>query len=163
MAAAALVFFAFYGFDAVSTSAEEAKNPSRDLLIGIVGSLAICVVIYMAVAASAVGAVPFGDFSKSGEPLALILRTLQHPVMARLVGLAALVALPTVILVMMYGQSRIFFVMSRDGLLPREFAHVHPRFATPALVTLATGSFVAALNSADDTITTGRRPRCSYP
>jgi APA family basic amino acid/polyamine antiporter len=145
MAAAAIVFFAFYGFDAVATSAEEAKNPARDLTIGIVGSMALCTIIYMAVCLVAVGAMPFTALANSPEPLALVLRTLGHPVASHLIALAALIALPSVILVMMYGQSRIFFVMSRDGLLPRFMSKVSQRTGTPVLVTGITGLFVAAV------------------
>ncbi|RXZ34177.1 amino acid permease [Sphingomonas desiccabilis] len=145
MAAAAIVFFAFYGFDAVATSAEEAKNPGRDLTIGIVGSMLVCTIIYMAVAVAAVGALPYTALANSPEPLALVLRSLQQPVAAHLIALAAVVALPSVILVMMYGQSRIFFVMARDGLLPRGLAKVSPRTGAPTLITLVTGVSVAAV------------------
>jgi len=145
MAAAAIVFFAFYGFDAVATSAEEAKNPGRDLTIGIVGSMAACVIIYMLVALSAIGAVHYTEVAKSSEPLAFVLRSLDHPFAAWAVGMAALVALPSVILVMMYGQSRIFFVMARDGLLPRKLSEVSPRTGSPLLITGITGVFVAAV------------------
>lgn len=144
MAAAAIVFFAFYGFDAVATSAEEAKNPGRDLKIGIIGSMAACTLIYMLVAISAVGAINHVEIAKSAEPLAFVLRTLGHPVAAWAIGLAALIALPSVILVMMYGQSRIFFVMARDGLLPRKLSAVSSRTGTPVLITAVTGVFVAA-------------------
>src|SRR3546814_7322715 len=99
MAAAAIVFFAFYGFDAVATSAEEAKQPKRDLTIGIIGSMLLCTVIYMGVAIAAVGALPFRQLADSPEPLALVLRTLDQPVAAHLVALAAIIALPSVILV----------------------------------------------------------------
>jgi APA family basic amino acid/polyamine antiporter len=145
MAAAAIVFFAFYGFDAVATSAEEAKNPSRDLTIGIIGSMAVCVLIYTLVAVSAVGAVSHEQVGNSSEPLAFVMRTLEHPLAAKLIALAALVALPSVILVMMYGQSRIFFVMSRDGLLPQKLSAVSKRTGAPALVTIITGIFVATV------------------
>ena len=145
MAAAAVVFFAFYGFDAVATSAEEARNPGRDLTIGIIGSMAACTLIYILVAIAAVGAVSHSAVGKSAEPLAFVMRTLEHPLAARLIGLAALVALPSVILVMMYGQSRIFFVMARDGLLPRQLSKVSERTGAPALVTAITGVFVAAV------------------
>jgi APA family basic amino acid/polyamine antiporter len=144
MAAAAIVFFAFYGFDAVATSAEEAKNPGRDLKIGILGSMAVCTLIYMLVAISAVAAIDHKDLAASAEPLAYVLRTLNHPVAAWAIGLAALIALPSVILVMMYGQSRIFFVMARDGLLPRRLSAVSARTGTPVLITAVTGVFVAA-------------------
>lgn len=143
MAAAAIVFFAFYGFDAVATSAEETKNPGRDLKIGIIGSMVVCTTIYILVAIAAVGAVNHAQIAASGEPLAFVLRTLNHPLAARAVALAALIALPSVILVMMYGQSRIFFVMARDGLLPRRLSVVSRRGA-PVLITAITGVFVAA-------------------
>lgn len=145
MAAAAIVFFAFYGFDAVATSAEEAKNPGRDLTIGIIGSMVVCTAIYMLVAIAAVGALPFTDLANSPEPLALVLRVLGQPVAAHLIALAAIIALPSVILVMMYGQSRIFFVMARDGLLPRSLAKVSPRTGTPVVITLLTGASIAAI------------------
>lgn len=143
MAAAAIVFFAFYGFDAVATSAEEAKNPGRDLTIGIVGSMVVCTVIYMAVAISAIGALPFQQLANSPEPLALVLRQLGQPVAAHLIALAAVLALPSVILVMMYGQSRVFFVMARDGLLPRSLAKISPRTGAPTRITLITGISIA--------------------
>lgn len=143
MAAAAIVFFAFYGFDAVATSAEEAKNPGRDLTIGIIGSMLVCTVIYMGVAIAAVGAMPFLQLANSPEPLALVLRQLGQPVAAHLIALAAVIALPSVILVMMYGQSRVFFVMARDGLLPRSLAKISPRTGAPTRITLMTGLSIA--------------------
>lgn len=145
LAAAALVFFAFYGFDAVSTASEETKNPGRDLKIGIIGSMAICTLIYIGVAATALGASSFLDFSKSGAPLVYILSNLHHGFEAQLVAGAAIVALPTVILVLMYGQSRIFFVMARDGLLPQSLSTVHKTRGTPVLMTAVTGVVVAAM------------------
>jgi APA family basic amino acid/polyamine antiporter len=145
MAAAAIVFFAFYGFDAVATSAEEARNPGRDLTIGIIGSMAACTLIYILVAVSAVGAVSHSEVGSSAEPLAHVMRTLEHPLAARLIGLAALIALPSVILVMMYGQSRIFFVMARDGLLPRKLSEVSARSGAPVFVTVITGLWVAGV------------------
>nr|ART40411.1 K710 [uncultured bacterium] len=145
MAAAAIVFFAFYGFDTVATSAEEAKNPGRDLTIGIIGSMAACTLIYMLVALSAIGAVNYLEVARSSEPLAYVLRTLHHPLAAWAIGVAALIALPSVILVMMYGQSRVFFVMARDGLLPRRFSLVSARTGSPAPITVVTGLFVAAV------------------
>ena len=153
MAAAAIIFFAFYGFDAVSTAAEETKNPSRDLKIGIVGSMLACTVIYMAVAASALGAVPYTALADSAEPLAAVMRGLNHPLAATLIAAAAIVALPTVILAFMYGQSRIFFVMARDGLLPQRLARVSAKTGTPVLVTLMTGvvgAVIAGLLSLKD-------------
>jgi APA family basic amino acid/polyamine antiporter len=137
MAAAAIIFFAFYGFDAIATAAEEAKNPSRDLAIGIVGSMALCVLIYMAVAAAAIGAVPTSGFANSAEPLALILREINQPWAARVLGVSAVIALPTVILAFFYGQSRIFFTVARDGLLPASLARVSAR-GTPVRITIFT-------------------------
>jgi len=145
MAAAAIVFFAFYGFDAVATSAEEARKPGRDLTIGIIGSMALCTTIYILVAVAAIGAMPFTALGNSPEPLALVLRTLGHPFASWAIAAAALAALPSVILVMMYGQSRIFFVMARDGLLPRALSKVSKRSGSPVLVTGLTGLFVAAV------------------
>jgi APA family basic amino acid/polyamine antiporter len=137
MAAAAIIFFAFYGFDAIATAAEEAKNPSRDLAIGIVGSMAVCVAIYMAVAVAAIGAVAYTGFASSAEPLALILRDIGQPWAARVLGASAVIALPTVILAFFYGQSRIFFTVARDGLLPPALARVSRR-GTPVRITIFT-------------------------
>jgi len=145
MAAAAIVFFAFYGFDTVATSAEETKNPKRDLTIGIVGSMILCTLIYIAVAFTAIGALPFTALANSPEPLALVLRTLGQPLAAHLIALAAILALPSVILVMMYGQSRVFFVMARDGLLPRGLAKVSKRTGAPTRITLLTGISIAVV------------------
>lgn len=145
MAAAALVFFAFYGFDAVSTAAEETRNPSRDLKVGIIGSMLLCTLIYMAVGAAALGASPHEEFSKSSEPLAFVLRNLGHPFAATLIAAAAVIALPTVVLAFMYGQSRIFFVMARDGLLPQGLARVNARTGSPVLMTMITGVIVAVI------------------
>ena len=137
MAAAAIIFFAFYGFDAIATAAEEAKNPSRDLAIGIVGSMFVCVIIYMAVAAAAIGALVYTGFANSPEPLALILREIGQPWAARVLGASAVIALPTVILAFFYGQSRIFFTVARDGLLPPTLARVSQR-GTPVRITVFT-------------------------
>ena len=137
MAAAAIIFFAFYGFDAIATAAEEAKNPGRDLAIGIVGSMVVCVLIYMAVATAAIGAVVYSGFADSPEPLALILREIGQPWAARVLGASAVIALPTVILAFFYGQSRIFFTVARDGLLPRTLARVSRR-GTPVRITIFT-------------------------
>lgn len=144
MAAAAIIFFAFYGFDAIATAAEEAKDPGRDLAIGIVGSMVVCVIIYMAVAATAIGALAYTRFADSPEPLALILRLLDQTWAARFLAASAVIALPTVILAFFYGQSRIFFVMARDGLLPRSLARVSGR-GSPVRITLFTAVIVAAL------------------
>jgi APA family basic amino acid/polyamine antiporter len=137
MAAAAIIFFAFYGFDAIATAAEEAKNPERDLAIGIIGSMVVCVLIYMAVAAAAIGALHYTQFANSPEPLALILREIGQGWAAKILGVSAVIALPTVILAFFYGQSRIFFVMARDGLIPAQLARVSSR-GTPVRITLFT-------------------------
>jgi APA family basic amino acid/polyamine antiporter len=146
LGAAASIFFAYVGFDAVSTAAEETKNPSRNIPIGLIGSLAVCTVFYLLVAYGAVGAMgaqPGGALSLSKEPLAFVLRELGHPQIGNWVAWAAIIALPSVVLMMIYGQTRILFTMARDGLLPRMLANVHPRFHTPHTVTIITGAFVS--------------------
>ncbi|MES2336691.1 MAG: amino acid permease [Pseudomonadota bacterium] len=144
MAAAAIIFFAFYGFDAIATAAEETRDPGRDLKIGIVGSMLICIVIYVGVAAAAVGAIGYTRFANSPEPLALILRELGQPGAAKYLAASAVIALPTVILAFFYGQSRIFFVMARDRLLPQSLAKVSSRGA-PVRITVFTAILVATL------------------
>ena len=143
--AASIIFFAFYGFDAVSTAAEEVKRPERDLAIGIIGSMLVCTAIYMVVGAAAIGAMPYQDLAAAKGPLAHVMRVLGHPFAAAIVAGAAVVALPTVILAFMYGQSRIFFVMARDGLLPRSLATVNKRTGSPLTMTFATAIFVGAI------------------
>ncbi len=169
-AAAASIFFAYVGFDAVSTAAEETKNPQRNMPIGLIGSLAICTLFYILVAAGVIGSVgaqpllgPSGEAIAPGstelaqacaaqarevvvcskEALAWTLRSIGWQQVGNLVGLAAGLALPSVVLMMMYGQTRIFFVMSRDGLLPPVLSKIHPRYHTPHVVTMITGVFVA--------------------
>ncbi len=169
-AAAASIFFAYVGFDAVSTAAEETKNPQRNMPIGLIGSLAICTIFYILVAAGVIGSVgaqPLLDAARNGiapgstelaaacasqteqvvvcskEALAWTLREIGWQQMGNLVGLAAGLALPSVVLMMMFGQTRIFFVMSRDGLLPKAFSKIHPKYGTPHIVTIVTGVFVA--------------------
>ena len=144
MAAAAIIFFAFYGFDAISTAAEETKNPGRNLSIGIVGSMVGCTLIYMLVALAAVGAMHYTTFGQSPEPQALIMRELGHGAAAKVVAAAAVIALPTVLLAFFYGQSRIFFVMARDGLLPRSLSKVGKR-GTPVAITVFTALVTSAL------------------
>ena len=144
MAAAAIIFFAFYGFDAIATAAEEAKNPDRDLAIGIVGSMVVCVIIYMAVAAAAIGALGYDRFANSPEPLALILREIGQGWAARILGASAVIALPTVILAFFFGQSRIFFTVARDGLLPASLARVSAR-GTPVRITIFTAIVVSII------------------
>jgi APA family basic amino acid/polyamine antiporter len=144
MAAAAIIFSAFYGFDAIATAAEETKNPKRDLAIGIMGSMLACAAIYTIIAVAALGATPFARFANSPEPLSLILREIQQPGAAQFLAITAVVTLPTVILAFFYGQSRIFFVMARDGLLPKALAKVSPR-GTPVRITLFTGIVVGTI------------------
>lgn len=144
MAAAAIIFFAFYGFDAISTAAEETKRPERDLAIGIVGSMLICTALYLIVAAAAIGARPVSSFAASPEPLALILREMGQGTAAQWIAASAVIALPTVLLAFLFGQSRIFLGMARDGLLPRSLAKVSAR-GVPAVVTIFTAIVVAAL------------------
>ena len=107
--------------------------------------MVVCTAIYMAVAITAIGALPFQQLANSPEPLALVLRQLGQPVAAHLIALAAVLALPSVILVMMYGQSRVFFVMARDGLLPRSLAKISPRTGAPTRITLMTGVSIAVV------------------
>ena len=169
--AAATMFFAYVGFDAVSTAAEETKNPQRNVPIGLVGSLLFCTIFYILVAAGAIGTIggqPIMDAMGipleagspelarqcampqyadalvcSNEPLAHVLKMLGFSGFGNAIGLAAFLALPSVILVLIFGQTRIFFVMSRDGLLPERLSRVHPRFKTPHVVTIITGLAVA--------------------
>ena len=146
LGAAASIFFAYVGFDAVSTAAEETKNPNRNMPIGLIGSLAVCTVFYLLVAYAAVGAVgaqPGGSLSLSKEPLAFVLRELGHGQIGNWVAAAAIIALPSVVLMMIYGQTRILFTMARDGLMPKTFANVHPSFHTPHMVTIITGIVVS--------------------
>jgi APA family basic amino acid/polyamine antiporter len=150
LGAAASIFFAYVGFDAVSTAAEETKNPNRNIPIGLIASLGVCTVFYLLVAYSATGAMgaqPGGALSQSKEPLAFVLRQLNHPIMGNWVAAAAIIALPSVVLMMLFGQTRILFTMSRDGLLPQVFSRVHTRFHTPHVVTIFTGVLVALFAS----------------
>lgn len=145
---AAIVFFAYIGFDAVSTAAEETKNPKRDLPIGILGSLAICTIIYIIVSAVFTGMVPFSTLrdtlaSQKAEALAFAMKHINLNWATGIVAAGAVVAQTAVLLVMQLGQSRIFFSMSRDGLLPPVFSKVHPKFKTPYITTIVTGLFVA--------------------
>ena len=142
MAAAALIFFAYVGFDAVSTAAEETRNPNRNVPIGLMGSLALCTIIYLLVAAGAVGTMPTEELKNSKEPLAEVLRNLGFQRIGDLIGVAAVLALPTVVMMMIFGQVRIFFAMSRDQLLPASLSSVHPRFGTPWIMTIVTGVLV---------------------
>lgn len=169
--AAATIFFAYVGFDAVSTAAEETKDPQRNVPIGLVGSLLFCTIFYILVAAGAVGTiggqpimgpggVPFpagseelarqcampvhaGALVCSNEALAHVLREIGFSGIGNMLGIAAFLALPSVILVLIFGQTRIFFVMARDGLLPEKLSTVHPKYKTPHVVTIMTGGVVA--------------------
>ncbi len=141
-AGAALIFFSYIGFDAVSTAAEETRNPKRDIPIGIIGSLLICTVIYVAVAAVLIGIMPWADLGVA-DPLPKALAFIHLDRWAGVVSFGAVVAFTAVLLVFQLGQPRIFFSMSRDGLLPKLFARVHPRYRTPHVTTIWTGVFVA--------------------
>ncbi len=168
LGAAASIFFAYVGFDAVSTAAEETKNPNRNIPIGLIGSLTVCTIFYLLVgygAAGSVGAQPMLGANGlpldpgtpamaaacagsealvcSKEPLAHVMRLLGHNRIGDWIGIAAILALPSVILMMMFGQTRIFFTMSRDGLLPDALSKVHPRFHTPHVITILTGIVVS--------------------
>jgi APA family basic amino acid/polyamine antiporter len=141
-AATAVVFFAFIGFDIVATAAEETRNPQRDLPIGIISSLLICTVLYAAVSMVVVGMQNYKQLSTEA-PLADAFKAVGHPAFATIVSAGALAGLTTVVLILLLGQSRVFFAMSRDRLIPPWLAAVHPRFGTPYRVTILLGSIVA--------------------
>lgn len=144
IAGAAIVFFAYIGFDAVSTTAEEVKNPQRDVPFGILASLLVCTVLYIAVAVVLTGMVPYFTLNNPA-PVSNALLDLGIQWGAALVSVGALLGITSVIIVLLFGQSRIFFAMSRDGLLPPLFRKVHPRFRTPARVTVFTGIATALI------------------
>jgi basic amino acid/polyamine antiporter, APA family len=143
---ASLIFFAYIGFDAISTAAEECKRPSRDLPIGIIGSLLVCTVIYIAVAMVLTGMVPW-QYLGVADPLAAAFAYVKADFSAGIVAVGAVVSMSAVLLVFQYGQPRIFFSMSRDGLLPEYFAKVHPKYRTPHVTTFWTGVAVAAVSA----------------
>lgn len=140
--AAAVVFFAFIGFDIVATVAEETHNPQRDVPRGILGSLLICTVLYVAVSVVVTGMQHYTDLS-TDAPLADAFKSVGHPFWAGLISFGAAVGLTTVCLILLMGQTRVFFAMSRDGLLPQAFSRVHPRFGTPYRSTILLGVIVA--------------------
>ncbi|MCF2135107.1 MULTISPECIES: amino acid permease [Burkholderiaceae] len=145
--AAAVMFFAFIGFDSVSSAAEEVKNPKRDLPIGIIASLAVCAALYVTVAAVVTGIVPYGEFANVSHPVSYVLQRIGADWVAGFVDLGAVLGMLTVILVMMYGQTRIIFAMSRDGLLPAALSRIHPRFQTPLITTWLVGIFFALIGA----------------
>ncbi len=146
MTGAGIVFFAYIGFDAVSTAAQEAKNPQRDMPIGIIGSLLVCTVLYIVVSAIATGIVPYPALDVP-DPIALAADRAGLGWMALVIKAGAIAGLSSVILVMLYGQSRVFWAMSRDGLLPPLVNRVHPRFRTPWVTSLVTGVGVAIFSA----------------
>lgn len=147
MAGAGIVFFAYIGFDAVSTAAQEARNPQKDMPIGIIGSLLVCTVLYIIVSGIATGVVPYKELDVP-DPIALAAdRAGMGKWMAGLVKLGAIAGLSSVIMVMLLGQSRVFWSMSRDGLLPQFVNRIHPRFRTPWVTTVVTSVFVAIFSA----------------
>lgn len=143
---ASLIFFAYIGFDAISTAAEECKRPERDMPIGIIGSLIICTILYVIVAGVLTGMVPWNKLGVA-DPLAAAFAYVGADVSAGIVAMGAVVAMTAVLLVFQYGQPRIFFSMSRDGLLPAYFAKVHPKYQTPHVTTIWTGVVVAVISA----------------
>lgn len=146
MTGAGIVFFAYIGFDAVSTAAQEAKNPQRDMPIGIILSLIICTVLYIVVSAIATGVVSYKQLDVP-DPIALVADRAGLRWMALVIKLGAIAGLSSVILVMLYGQSRVFWAMSRDGLLPKVVNQIHPKFRTPWITSILTGIGVAIFSA----------------
>jgi APA family basic amino acid/polyamine antiporter len=143
--AASVIFFAYIGFDAISTSGEEVNNPRRDLPIAIIASLAVCTILYILVSTSAVGALDYKKINGQEAPLAEVLKSLDFNWAANLISFGALVAITSVVLTILYGQTRIMFAMCRDGLLPRAFAKVSERRRTPVRITATFGILIAIL------------------
>jgi APA family basic amino acid/polyamine antiporter len=142
MQGAGIVFFAYIGFDAVSTAAQEAKNPQRDMPIGIIGSLLICTVLYILVSGLATGIMSYRDLNVP-DPIAVAADHAGLGWMSSLIKLGAIAGLSSVILVMLLGQSRILWTMADDGLMPKFVSKVHPKFRTPWITTIVTGAVVA--------------------
>lgn len=145
--AAAVMFFAFIGFDSVSSAAEEVKNPKRDLPIGIISSLVVCAVLYVAVAAVVTGIVPSMQFANISHPVSFALQVAGQNWAAGFIDLGAVLGMLTVILVMSYGQTRIIYAMSRDGLLPARLSTIHPKFGTPFFTTWLVGIFFGLIGA----------------
>ena len=139
---AAIVFFAYIGFDAISTAAEETRDPQRNMPIGILGGLAICTLIYVIVGIVATGLVPYQQL-RASDPLAKALEVAGLPIASWFVAFGAVVSLTAVLLVFQYGQPRIFMAMARDGLLPAWASRIHPKYRTPHVTTVVTGLVVA--------------------
>jgi APA family basic amino acid/polyamine antiporter len=140
--AASVIFFAYVGFEAVSTAAAEAKNPQKDIPVGILGSLVICTLIYMMVAAVLTGVVPYTKLGVP-EPIAVAVDAMNLPWFAKLIKIGAIAGLSSVMLILTYGQTRVFFAMARDGLLPKVFATLHSKYRTPWIGTLLLGAAIA--------------------
>ncbi|MDX2143067.1 MAG: amino acid permease [Rhodospirillaceae bacterium] len=140
--AASVIFFAYVGFEAVSTAAAEARDPKKDMPFGILGSLFVCTAIYMAVAAVLTGIVPFRELGVP-EPIAIAVDRMDMPAFSFFIKVGAVAGLSSVMLILTYGQTRIFFSMARDGLLPRAFSTVHPKFRTPWIGTILLGGIIA--------------------
>ncbi len=143
--AAAIVLFAYSGFDSVATASEECKNPSRDISIGLIGSLVACTILYVTVSGIVTGVVPYTELNNS-RPLAHALSAIGSEKSSVVLAIGAITGMTTVMLVQIYGQSRILYVISRDGLLPAAFSKIHPKFQTPYISTILVGAFVAALS-----------------
>jgi basic amino acid/polyamine antiporter, APA family len=139
---AAFIFFAYIGFDAVSTAAEETKNPAKSLPIGIIGSLAICTILYIIVVSILTGMVPYTKLNVP-SPVAFAMDQVGMGWASAIISIGAIAGLTTVLLVMMFGQTRVFFAMSRDGLLPPVFSRIHPKFRTPGVSTILFTIFIA--------------------
>lgn len=144
-AGAAFIFFAYLGVDSIATAAEETHNPSRDMPVGIIGSLAVCTVLYITVTAIMTGVVPYSQLN-TAEPVAYVLRSIGYNFGSALVGTGAICGLSTVLLVMMYAQTRAFFAMSRDGLIPAKACKLHPKYGTPHVITVIVGVGVALVS-----------------